>query len=378
MFDTARDDVGVTRAKRHGVLTPVLGLDRNVEPAFEDQEELVRVLMNMPDVISFGVSDSHVVVIDSSNDPRAVDLVEGSERFTQVDGFHGRSLSDPSSTVLYNLDMDPDIPATCRVVAWRPPISGISEVFHARIVDWRYPIHCHDTWTILIVDEGAISYDLDTRHHGAIGDSVTILPPGVPHNGMPTERTFHKRNLYLDSEFLSATLVGRAVDQSTFRDAALRMAISRLHDRLLDEPDEMDVESRLVEIAERFRHRLAPNDDAIRRSDSPLAGRLRTYLRENLANKVTLREAATQFDRSDAHLVRTFKQAYGITPYAYLIGLRIERARQQLLTGVPPARVAVESGFHDQAHLSRHFRRHVSVTPGRYARQGFNLARGGG
>jgi transcriptional regulator GlxA family with amidase domain len=29
--------------------------------------------------------------------------------------------------------------------------------------------------------------------------------------------------------------------------------------------------------------------------------------------------------------------------------------------------VAIETGFHDQAHLSRHFTRHVGTTPGRFA-----------
>jgi len=57
----------------------------------------------------------------------------------------------------------------------------------------------------------------------------------VAHSGYPAERSagFRKRNLYLDSGFLPRHLVGRAVDASTFQDAALRNAINALHARLV-------------------------------------------------------------------------------------------------------------------------------------------------
>jgi AraC-like DNA-binding protein len=269
---------------------------------------------------------------------------------------------------LYVLEVDEPIPDRCRVVAWRPAVPGIREVFHARIVNYEYPKHCHDTWTVLIVDDGAIRYDLDTRHHGAIGRTVSILPPGVVHNGYPSGRTghFRKRNLYLDGRFLPPDLVGRAVDGSTFEDAGLRAAISALHDRLTA-PDPLDVEARLATIAERFRHRLQRRPPAVPDPEPTVADRLRHHLDDHLTGDVTLRAAADLLDRSVAHLVRSFHRRYRISPHAYVIGARIDMARKLLLAGMPPARVAVETGFHDQAHLTRHFTRHVSIPPARYA-----------
>jgi hypothetical protein len=145
---------------------------------------------------------------------------------------------------LYDPDVDEGIPDSGQVVAWRPPVPGIPEVFHAHITEYRYPTHCHDTWTVLILDAGAIRYDVDTRHRGAVGQTVTILPPGVTHDGRPSERfgQFRKRNLYLDIEFLPIELVGAAVDSSTFHDPQLRTAISRLHDVLVRGPEHLDVE----------------------------------------------------------------------------------------------------------------------------------------
>ncbi|MEW9534641.1 AraC family transcriptional regulator [Microbispora sp. NPDC049125] len=270
-----------------------------------------------------------------------------------------------------------EIPSSCSVTAWRPSVAGISEVFHARIAGYRYPQHFHDTWTVLIVDDGALGYDIDTRHHGAIGDSVSILPPGVIHNGYPSERhgRFRKRNLYLDRDFLPAHIVGPAVDSSTFHDRELRAAISRLHDRLLI-PEPLDVEIRLAMIADRFRRRLEARGPSAPAPESFLADELRDFLDGHITAKIRLADAARLFDRDVSHLVRSFKRRFGISPYAYVTARRIEQARKRLLRGQPPAEVAVKVGFYDQAHLTRHFKRHVSVPPAQYAASGLGTRSG--
>ena len=89
------------------------------------------------------------------------------------------------------------------VRAWKPAVPGIHEVFHARFVDHAYPPHTHDTWTVFIVDEGAIRYDLETRHRGAAGARVTILPPHVVHDGRAASGAgFRKRVLYVGTDVL--------------------------------------------------------------------------------------------------------------------------------------------------------------------------------
>ena len=41
---------------------------------------------------------------------------------------------------------------------WRPRVAGVAEVLHAEWRDHAYPAHTHDTWTLLIVDDGLIGY----------------------------------------------------------------------------------------------------------------------------------------------------------------------------------------------------------------------------
>ena len=83
--------------------------------------------------------------------------------------------------------------------AWAPRVPGIREVFRARLVDYAYPPHCHDTWAVLIVDDGAISYCLDRRDCFAAGKTVTILPPGVPHDGRPAPGAYMRSHRSRDA-----------------------------------------------------------------------------------------------------------------------------------------------------------------------------------
>lgn len=96
--------------------------------------------------------------------------------------------------------------------------------------------------------------------------------------------------------------------------------------------------------------------------------RAKEYLRERFNEPVTLDELATEVDLSRFHLLRTFARHVGLTPHAYQLHVRIERARTLLETGVPPPTVALLTGFADQSHFIRHFKRVMHVTPSRYAR----------
>ncbi|CAM5654336.1 AraC family transcriptional regulator OS=Streptomyces tendae OX=1932 GN=F3L20_30260 PE=4 SV=1 [Streptomyces tendae] len=257
------------------------------------------------------------------------------------------------------------------ISAWRPKVPGISEVFHAHFTDHAYPAHTHGTWDLMILDDGAVDFSLDRRRHGATGNScVLLLPPGVPHDGRTvTASGFRKRNLYLDDSVLPQRLAGRAVDTPVIDDRLLRHRIHRLHAALARTGGEFEAESRLSFIRERLRFHLAGLRPRVPGRE---ANRLATELRDLLDSRtrvgMSLREAAAVLHAHPTHLIRCFKQTYGLPPHSYLTGKRIDQARRLLLDGHRPADVATAVGFHDQAHLNRHFVRHVGTTPARYER----------
>lgn len=254
--------------------------------------------------------------------------------------------------------------------AWRPAVPGVAEVLHARFHDHAYPPHTHDTWTLLLVDDGVVAYDLDRHRHGALGGLVTLLPPHVPHDGRAaTAGGFRKRVIYLEQDQLDASLIGAAVDHPGFRDPVLRARIAALHEPLAHAGDELEAESRLALVRERLGRQLRHEVDAPAvLADRTLARQLRELLDARVVDGISLDAAATLLGATPTHLVRAFGREFGIAPHRYLTGRRLDRARRLLLDGERAADVAAAVGFYDQAHLTRHFRRLLGVTPGAYAR----------
>jgi AraC-like DNA-binding protein len=259
-----------------------------------------------------------------------------------------------------------------RVRAWRPEVPGIVEVFHARMTSHVYPMHAHESWTLLIVDDGMVRYDLHRHEHGALGQVVTLLPPQVPHNGRAaTSAGFSKRVVYLDLSQLPVSLIGQAVDQPLLSDPLLRQRIHLLH-RVLDQPgEEFEAENRLAFIVERLRGHLSRHGDPdVPHPDASVAHGLRDLIDARFREKVTLREASNALHAHPAHLVRMFSREFGISPHQYMTSRRVDLARRLLLDGMPPSLTAAEAGFCDQSHLSRHFTHVLGTSPARYARSG--------
>jgi transcriptional regulator GlxA family with amidase domain len=85
---------------------------------------------------------------------------------------------------------------------------------------------------------------------------------------------------------------------------------------------------------------------------------------ERFTENISLEQLAALVNLSPYRLNRVFSQEVGVPPHAFLNQVRVWRAKAQLAKGMAIAQVAVETGFYDQAHLTRHFKRLLGYTPG--------------
>jgi AraC-like DNA-binding protein len=93
------------------------------------------------------------------------------------------------------------------------------------------------------------------------------------------------------------------------------------------------------------------------------------YLGDHLARNVSLDELAAAAGIGKFRLVRLFRERTGLPPHALQLAERIRRARRLIEQGEPIAQVAADTGFVDQSHLHRHFRRTLGLTPAAYQRR---------
>lgn len=218
----------------------------------------------------------------------------------------------------------------------------------------------------MVLVDGAVSYGLGHGDHVATPAALTLLPPGVPHDGRPAAdgQPYRKWVLYLEPEWLPEPARGHATRQPTLGGSDLVAATRRIHTALRTPGDLGVAEHRLGVVREQLLERLGTPERFLR--DAPLAKRLRDLLDDRFTESFTIADAARTLETHPSHLVRAFSQAYGIAPHRYLVSRRVDLARRLLGAGTAPADAAQAAGFYDQSHLTRHFRRVLGVTPKTY------------
>ena len=260
-------------------------------------------------------------------------------------------------------------------------IQGTSlDLLTARIGSLHYAPHMHDEYAIGVTLAGleTMRYRGEKIYSGA--GSVVVVEPGEAHTGGPARpEGFAYLCVYPDAELLSTAMAADAGPVSKrphFRepiieDRQLGEALRFAHRALRLGDDPLEGESRLLGVlaalVERHAGPAPPIVHQRRRADTGrIARAVAARLSDELIAPPTLAEVAADLELSRYQLLRAFRDAMGMPPYAWLAQHQVTRARALLEAGHRPAEAAMLVGFADQAHLTRWFRRVVGVTPGAY------------
>lgn len=151
--------------------------------------------------------------------------------------------------------------------------------------------------------------------------------------------------------------------------AAIQQAFFSLHHREGRLARDQSLDHLLTLLSRHVRARPDPqHDDALVEMN-----RLRDYLHAHMADNPSLDDLALQCGLDRFRLTRQFTRAFGQSPHAYLVRLRLRAARLLLAQGQEPAQVAMQVGFADQSHLGRWFQRAYRLSPAAYQRQCTNV-----
>ena len=94
------------------------------------------------------------------------------------------------------------------------------------------------------------------------------------------------------------------------------------------------------------------------------------HIHEDPARPFTLEELTARSGVKKTLFLQSFRRVTGTTPKQYILGLRLEYARDLLLeTDVPVAQVAERCGFSDSFYFSRCFKNHFSTSPRQYRKE---------
>ena len=260
------------------------------------------------------------------------------------------------------------------------------ELLRARYTCQRFAPHAHDEYVFGMVESGAARTLFRGREDVHSVGSVITFAPGEVHTGAPaTDEGWSYRMLYPGEplvRFVAREATGRdfapSFDTSYVADPALAERVRITHAVLESDADGMQKECALLETLGEIvlRHASAPARAGgalpTPRSTAALQ-RVRELLDAEYARTVTISELAREAGLSTFHLIRVFRASFGLPPYKYLEMIRIQQARRLIRHGFSLTHVVHATGFSDQSHLTRYFKRIVGVTPGIYARAGCDL-----
>ncbi|MNQ37885.1 Virulence regulon transcriptional activator VirF [compost metagenome] len=238
-----------------------------------------------------------------------------------------------------------------------------------------YDKHSHPHFSIGAITGGHSHY-LNQRSLQEVGPgSLVLMNPEEVHACNPiADQPWSYLMFYLDTDWLRSQQeeagLGsefRPFDMTASRDPLLYQGLQHLHHQLVQAPDPLAREVACHLFSRQLLARLTP----ARWDDRPPQHlqRAAELMQDDSASPLSLSQLSAVAGLTPSHFVRAFSQHYGMTPHAYLLDRRIRHARTLLKQGQPLAEVALASGFADQAHFQRQFKRRVAATPGQYRTQ---------
>jgi AraC family transcriptional regulator len=241
---------------------------------------------------------------------------------------------------------------------WRGVI--LSELAHPR--PRRVPFHAHESayFSLLLSGEYAEGGEPIAPM------TVSFLPMGGRHDGLIGPRGAEFFTIEIAEEWLEEIGTGadRCAPMLQKKDmllwAAMRLYTSYRENRVADSLLVGEMIAELAACATRER-------ESPERNRPMWLTRAVEMLTDRCAEDLALNELAAEARVHPVHLERTFRKFTGTTLGAHLHHVRVERACEMLLHPEHSlAEIAVQTGFADQPHFTRVFRRLTGITPGRF------------
>ena len=267
--------------------------------------------------------------------------------------------------------------ANGRLRVWRSEEFPLLELHTGDHVEQPHPRHWHDEVLVCAITAGGGWLETPGRPEATGPGCLFTVSAGQVHANRATAGGCSFVSIYLSARGLDAALgpgwgtsaALEAVPTRVTQGGPIRSALVRLH-RVLGAPaSRLHRDAALQRLVSTLLGGASGVDPTPPAGSEPRAvARAEAYLRAHWDRPVSLSELSRAAGLSQFHLHRSFSRSVGLPPHAFQLQLRVDRAKTLLADGLDIAAVAQRTGFADQSHFTRIFRRSVGVTPGRFPR----------
>ena len=259
---------------------------------------------------------------------------------------------------------------------WHDHVLGC-DVGRAYVRGHSFPRHSHETFILLVSEQGAIKFARSGRSEDVGPESVITLWPEEPHAGIPSAIAgWSYRALYpspITLRLLNAEFLGERWELPNLprvvHDRLLAARLTAAHDTI-ERGEPMERETAFAG----FISELIARGLKIDCSDVPYTvshakiARSIDFIHAHYSQSLSIHDLYAIESSTMFQFIRAFQRATGMSVHSYVTRVRLSQACRRLARGEPASQVATAVGFSDQSHLIRRFRQAFGVTPGAYVR----------
>jgi len=240
-----------------------------------------------------------------------------------------------------------------------------------------YKTHIHDDYlSICVVETGKTSMTHQGKDHVITEGMVIFINPSEAHSCTPIDRVECSYwMIHLDIDWcldIQKEMFGELdsyipINTYSTNDKKIYGEFSDICRSLLQLDDICEIESEFINLVSTLFGKYCAREQI--EVSNVVVQEVANYISSNMFVDLSLDCLADKFHQNRFHLLRSFKSVYGVPPMAFQMNLRIEHAKEMLRAGKSIADVAQETGFTDQSHFHRIFKKYVAATPGEYIKK---------
>ncbi|WP_163572731.1 AraC family transcriptional regulator [Fodinicola feengrottensis] len=250
-----------------------------------------------------------------------------------------------------------------------------TDLLRARYVTHTFGRHTHSGYAIGVITDGLEAFDYRGGFHQAGGGQIVVIEPDRVHTGSAGGPAGWAYRMFYPEPAVVAAVAAEVTGvrgtpsfpRAIMDDPATAGVLAAAHRAAYETADPLAATTLFLQaIAMLVSRHGSPGRGRSARPRPAVVSQVQELLADQLVDPPALDELARRVGMSQYALVRTFRASTGLPPHRWLVQQRVTKARALLDAGEVPAAAAAATGFADQAHLTRHFKQFVGVTPGAY------------
>lgn len=267
-------------------------------------------------------------------------------------------------------------PQNTDVHFWRDTDLPGVEVRYSNYCEEAFRDHTHPAYSVGMIETGWTSFTLSGANYKAKEGQLVVMPPHAVHACNPApDSNMSYRMFYIEPSWLESIQCERFGPHSlpirftsaVIEDTPLFDHFVTLHEAIKTHTEPQRKKQMLLHGIETLLIHHTYRDSS---TDAPpypeSVERACRHLEAHVTTKVSLDDLSAIAHVSRYHLVRQFNESLGMSPHAYQNQLRVNLGKKLLAEGLSISQVAIDTGFADQSHFARVFKRYTGATPLQY------------